>query len=187
MSQDERRRLRGFQFLSAKPLLVVVNADESDLSLLTQPGRVIEQMGLAPFLAHAATGAVAFSATIELEIAQLEAPDAAAFLADLGLSEPGVDRIIRAVYDLLGYVSFFTTGEDESRAWSISRDTPAQVAAAEVHTDIARGFIRAEVVQYDHLVHRGSIQACREHGEVRLEGKEYLVQDGDVINFRFAT
>ena len=94
--------------------------------------------------------------------------------------------MIRASYDLLGYISFFTVGEDECRAWSIPRGTPAQLAAGEIHSDIARGFIRAEVVGYDALIARGSMAACRDHGEVRLEGKEYIVQDGDIINFRFA-
>jgi ribosome-binding ATPase YchF (GTP1/OBG family) len=95
--------------------------------------------------------------------------------------------VIRASYDLLGYMSFFTVGEDECRAWSIARGTPAQGAAGEIHSDIQRGFIRAEVVAYDALTTRGSMAACREHGEVRLEGKEYVVQDADIINFRFAT
>jgi hypothetical protein len=130
---------------------------------------------------------VAVCAKIELEIAQLEAADAAAFLADLGLEESGLDRVIRASYDLLGYISFFTVGEDECRAWSIPRGTPAQLAASEIHSDIARGFIRAEVVSYAHLIARGTMAACRDHGEVRLEGKEYVVKDGDIINFRFAT
>jgi ribosome-binding ATPase YchF (GTP1/OBG family) len=108
-------------------------------------------------------------------------------MADLGLHESGLDRVIRASYDLLGYISFFTVGEDECRAWSIPRNTPAQLAAGEIHTDIQRGFIRAEVVRYDHLLARGSLAHCREHGELRLEGKEYIVLDGDVINFRHAT
>ncbi len=95
--------------------------------------------------------------------------------------------MIRGSYDLLGYISFFTVGEDECRAWSIPRGTHAQDAAGEIHSDIARGFIRAEVVAYDALIARGSMAACKEHGEVRLEGKEYPVQDGDIINFRHAT
>ena len=130
---------------------------------------------------------MAVCAKIELEIAQLEPADAAAFLADLGLKESGLDRVIRASYDLLGYISFFTVGEDECRAWSIPRGTPAQAAAGEIHTDLSRGFIRAEVVAYDAHIARGTMAACREHGEVRLEGKEYIVQDGDIINVRFAT
>jgi len=180
LTGDDLKRLRGFQFLSAKPLLIAVNLDEADLSA----GLGAELM---PFLSRAKTAAVAVCAKIELEIAQLEPADAAAFLSDLGLTESGLDRVIRASYDLLGYISFFTVGEDECRAWSIPRGTPAQLAAGEIHSDIQRGFIRAEVVTYDHLVARGSMAVCRDHGEVRLEGKDYVVQDGDIINFRFAT
>ena len=178
------KMLRGFQFLSAKPLLLVINLDEADLP---QAGRAVELAGLQDFVSGARTRAVPICAKIELEIAQLEDADARTFMADLGLAESGLDRVIRASYDLLGYISFFTVGEDENRAWSIPRGTNAQNAAGEIHTDIQRGFIRAEVVRYDHLLARGSIAACREHGELRLEGKEYIVVDGDVINFRHAT
>ena len=184
LDADAARRLKGFQFLSAKPLLLVVNMDEADLADLTSAA---QRAGLGGLLAGAGTRAVGVCAKIELEIAQLEAADARAFLADLGLQESGLDRVIRASYDLLGYISFFTVGEDECRAWSIPRETPAQLAAGEIHTDIARGFIRAEVVEYGALVARGSLAACREHAELRLEGKDYIVKDGDVINFRFAT
>jgi hypothetical protein len=182
---DDRRRLRGFQFLSAKPLLLVLNVDEGDLSAGLDG--LLQRHGLAELAAGPQTRAVALGAKIELEIAQLEAADAAAFLADLGLSASGLDRVIRASYELLGYISFFTVGEDECRAWSIPRGTVAQAAAGEIHTDLSRGFIRAEVVAYDHLVARGSMGACRDHGEVRLEGKEYTVLDGDILNVRFAT
>ena len=185
---EDLKRLRGFQLLSAKPLLLVINLDETDLTTIgASVDKAAAQTGLTSFLAHAATRAVAVCGKIELEIAQLEGPDATAFLSDLGLTESGLDRVIRASYDLLGYISFFTVGEDECRAWSIPRDTPAQLAAGEIHSDIARGFIRAEVVAYDALIARGSMAACRDHGEVRLEGKEYIVEDGDIINFRFAT
>ncbi len=187
---DDLKRLRGFQFLSAKPLLVVINVDEGRLSggsAATSIDQAAGAAGLTPFLSRAATAAVAVCAKIELEIGQLEPSDASAFLADLGLKESGLDRVIRASYELLGYISFFTVGEDECRAWSIPRGTPAQLAAGEIHSDIARGFIRAEVVSYDALVGRGSMAACRDHGEVRLEGKDYIVLDGDIINFRFAT
>ena len=188
---DDLKRLRGFQFLSAKPLLIVINLDESQLAAGGRTATDIERAAerrradAVPFARG--TAAVAVCAKIELEIAQLDAADAAAFLADLGLKESGLDRVIRASYDLLGYISFFTVGEDECRAWSIPRGTPAQLAAGEIHSDIARGFIRAEVVGYDPLITRGTMAACRDHGEVRLEGKEYVVQDGDIINFRFAT
>ena len=188
---EDLKRLRGFQFLSSKPLLIVINLDETQLSAggeaATRADRAAGAAGLSEFLSRAGTAAVAVCAKIELEIAQLEPSDAAAFRADLGLKQSGLDRVIRASYDLLGYISFFTVGEDECRAWSIPRGTPAQLAAGEIHSDIARGFIRAEVVAYDHLIGRGTMAACRDHGEVRLEGKDYIVQDGDIINFRFAT
>jgi GTP-binding protein YchF len=184
---EDRKRLRGFQLLSAKPLLLVMNLDEADLALAADSTRAAQGLGLGEFLRHASTRAVAVCAKIELEISQLEPADAAAFLADLGLGEPGTGRVIRATYDLLGYITFLTVGENECRAWSVPRGTSAHVAAGEIHSDIARGFIRAEVVHLADLVARGSIAACREHGEVRLEGKDYVVQDGDVITFRFAT
>jgi ribosome-binding ATPase len=188
LTGDDLKRLRGFQLLSAKPLLLVINVDEADLADVgASVQRAAEHTGLTAFLAHAATGAVAVCGKIELEISQLEGADAAAFLSDLGLTESGLDRVIRATYDLLGYISFFTVGEDECRAWSIARQTPALLAAGEIHSDIQRGFIRAEVVSYEALTTRGSMQACKEHGEVRLEGKDYTVQDGDIINFRHAT
>jgi hypothetical protein len=168
-------------------LLLVVNLDEADTALLADGARAAEGAGLSSFLSRGGTGVVAVCAKIELEIGQLDAADAAAFLADLGLTEPGVSRVIRTTYDLLGYLSFLTVGEDECRAWSIPRGTDAQAAAGEIHSDIARGFIRAEVVRFEDLIARGSFAGCREHAEVRLEGKDYVVQDGDVINFRFAT
>jgi GTP-binding protein YchF len=185
LGADDRRRLRGFQFLSAKPLLLVLNVDERDVAGGLDP--LLARHGLADLAAGPHTRAVALGAKIELEIAQLEPADAAAFLADLGLTASGLDRVIRASYELLGYISFFTVGEDECRAWSIPRGTAAQAAAGEIHTDLSRGFIRAEVVAYDRLIARGSMAACRDHGEVRLEGKEYIVLDGDIINVRFAT
>jgi GTP-binding protein YchF len=187
LAGEDLRRLRGFQLLSAKPLLLVINLDESDVDAARSVEEAAKRTGLTAFLSRAATGAVPVCAKIELEIAALEPADAQAFLADLGLQESGLARVIRASYDLLGYLSFFTVGEDENRAWSIPRGTVAQDAAGEIHSDIARGFIRAEVVAYDALIARGSMAACKEHGEVRLEGKEYIVKDGDIINFRFAT
>ena len=191
LAGDDLKRLRGFQFLSAKPLLVVINLDEAQLAPGAGTGEALDgavsAAGLGGFLTRAATGAVAVCAKIELEIAQLDAPDAAAFLASLGLEQSGLDRVIRASYSLLGYISFFTVGEDECRAWSIPRGTTTHLAAGEIHSDIARGFIRAEVVGYDTLITRGSMAACREHGEIRLEGKDYVVVDGEIVHFRFAT
>jgi hypothetical protein len=189
LGDEDRRRLRGFQFLSAKPLLMVLNVDEGDLAGGAAAGldRALARVDLTGLGSGPATGVVAVCAKLELEIAQLEAADASAFLADLGLTESGLDRVIRASYDLLGYISFFTVGEDECRAWSIPRNTYAQAAAGEIHSDLSRGFIRAEVVAYDRLAARGAMAACRDHGEVRLEGKEYIVVDGDIITVRFAT
>lgn len=187
LAGDDLRRLRGYQFLSAKPLLVVLNLDEADVAAAASVERAAEQTGTTAFLSREGTLAVPVCSKIELEIAALEPEDASAFLADLGLGESGLDRVIRASYDLLGYISFLTMGEDECRAWSIRRGTSALDAAAEIHSDIARGFIRAEVVGYDTFIARGSVQACRDHGEFRLEGKDYVVQDGDIINFRHAT
>jgi len=181
---EDLRRLRGFQFLSSKPLLIVLNLDEADLP---QADRAVELAGIQDLVKGPNTRAVPICAKIELEISQLDPDDATAFMADLGLKESGLDRVIRASYDLLGYISFFTVGEDENRAWSIPRGTSAQNAAGEIHSDIQRGFIRAEVCRYEVLLARGSIAACRDHAELRLEGKEYIVLDGDVINFRHAT
>jgi GTP-binding protein YchF len=180
----DARRLRGFQFLSEKPLLAVINLDEADVN---QADQVADALQLGDLLETSGAHALGVCARIELEIAQLDAEDARAFMTDLGLSASGLDRVIRAAYELLGYISFFTVGDDECRAWSIPRGTPAQTAAGAIHSDIERGFIRAEVVPYDALIARGSLAACRDHGEVRLEGKEYVVADGDVINFRHAT
>ena len=181
LERDDARLLRGFQFLSAKPLLLVVNLDEDDVG---DADGAVERAGLA--LSQANVRAVPVCAKIELEIAQLDAEDARLFLADLGLREPGLQRIVRAAYELLGYISFFTVGKDECRAWSVADGSLAPEAAGAVHTDMQRGFIRAEVVGQADLLRRGSLGACRNHGEVRLEGKEYVVRDGDVINFRFA-
>jgi GTP-binding protein YchF len=184
LSGEDAHRLRGFQFLSAKPLLLVVNLDDADAASVEDAGSI---PGLAAFLQNSGAAATGVCAKIELEIASLDPADAQAFLTDLGLKESGLDRIIRAAYDLLGYISFFTVGDDECRAWSIPRGTPAVLAAGEIHSDIQRGFIRAEVVACDRLLARGSLAACRDHGELRLEGKDYPVLDGDVITFRHAT
>jgi hypothetical protein len=183
LSGEDAHRLRGFQFLSAKPLLLVVNVDESDVGVVEDAARLAGVVDAG----DSGSRVTAVCAKIELEIAALEPADAAAFLADLGLEQSGLDRIIRAAYDLLGYISFFTVGEDECRAWSIPRMTPAVLAAGAIHSDIQRGFIRAEVVACDRLLERGSLAACRDHGELRLEGKDYPVADGDVITFRHAT
>jgi ribosome-binding ATPase len=183
LSDDERRRLRGYSFLSGKPVLLVVNMGEGEVR---DAGAYLERAGLAAYAADRPGFALCpMSAPIEAEMAQLAPEDARAFREDLGLAEPGLERVVRTSYALLGLVSFLTAGEDECRAWTIPRGTRAQQAAGTIHSDIERGFIRAEVVAFEDLRAAGSIAACRERGTLRLEGKDYLVRDGDVINFRF--
>ena len=182
LTDEERRRLKNYSFLSEKPILLVVNVGEEQIR---RAGALLAESGLAAFAAAPGRAVCPVSATIEAEVAQLSPEDAKAFRDDLGLEEPGLDRVIRISYALLGLISFLTAGEDECRAWTIRKGTRAQLAAGAIHSDIERGFIRAEVVSYDDLVAAGSLAACRDKGTLRLEGKEYVVRDGDVINFRF--
>jgi GTP-binding protein YchF len=182
LPEEDRRRLRSYSFLAEKPMLLAVNLGEGGLR---DAARFLESSGLAAFAARPKLALCPVAAPIEAEIAQLPPEDARAFLQDLGLEEPGLDRVIRTSYALLGLISFLTAGEDECRAWTIRDGTRAQQAAGAIHSDIERGFIRAEVVSFDDLLAAGSLPACREKGTLRLEGKEYVVRDGDVINFRF--
>ncbi len=176
LDPEDEKRLRGFQLLSAKPMLIVINADE------TRAAEAPEAFGAQP---RPQVRAVTISAPIEQEISTLSPEEQKDFLADLGLAEPSIDRVTRASYDLLGVISFFTVGEDEVRAWTIRRGTKAREAAGAIHSDIERGFIRAEVVQCDDLIRLKTMAACRDAGLFRLEGKEYVVKDGDVVHFRF--
>jgi len=183
LSDDDARVLRGFTFLSEKPILHCVNLAEKEIE---RAGGLIENFGLGEIAARPGTRIGWVSAVIEAEVAQLAGEEQAAFLADLGLTEPAIKRVLRECYELLGLVSFFTVGEDEVRAWSIPRGTRAHDAAGAIHSDIARGFIRAEVVGYDELVAAGgSMASVRERGQFRLEGKDYLVRDGEICHFRF--
>ena len=181
-SRDEEKTLRGFTFLSLKPLLLVVNAGEGDVSLL---GEGPEAFGLAKEAAQPGTDVVALSAKIESEIAHLDDEFAEGFRKDLGITEPALDRTIRVSYRLLRRISFFTVGQDECRAWRIPKATRAQEAAGTIHSDISKGFIRAEVLAYKDLMEAGTWNHARDRGMVRLEGKDYLVEDGDITNFRF--
>ena len=176
LEPDDEKRLRGFQLLSAKPMLIVINADES---------RAAEAPAAFGIEARPAVRAVTVSAPIEQEISTLSPEEQKDFLADLGLAEPSLDRVTRASYDLLGVISFFTVGEDEVRAWTIRRGSRAREAAGSIHSDIERGFIRAEVVHCDDLIRLKTMAACRDAGLLRLEGKEYVMKDGDVTHFRF--
>jgi ribosome-binding ATPase YchF (GTP1/OBG family) len=146
----------------------------------------VESYGLGAVAQRPASRLGWVSAVIEAEVAQLEGPEQAAFLADLGLAEPAIHRVLQDCYALLGLISFFTVGEDEVRAWSIPRGTRALDAAGAIHSDIARGFIRAEVVGYEDLLAAdGSMALVRERGRLRLEGKEYELRDGEICHFRF--
>jgi hypothetical protein len=174
MSDEEERLIRGYQFLTAKPTLVVLNIDESQL---TDPP--------ALDYPHRQSDIVPLCGKIEAELAQLDADDASAFMDDLGISEAARERVIGLSYDLLGLMSFLTAGPDEVRAWPIRHNTPAVEAAGAIHTDIQRGFIRAEVVAYDDLVAAGGMTEAKKEGTVRMEGKQYIVKDGDVCHFLF--
>ncbi|MBW8877252.1 MAG: redox-regulated ATPase YchF [Acidobacteria bacterium] len=176
LAPDDEKRLRGFQLLSAKPILQVINVDEA------RAAQSPEELGIK---VRPAVRAVTVSAPIELEISTLPPEEQKEFLSDLGLAAPSLDRVTRASYDLLGVISFFTVGEDEVRAWTIRRGTKAREAAGTIHSDIERGFIRAEVVHCDDLIRLKTMAACRDAGLLRLEGKEYAMKDGDVAHFRF--
>ena len=175
---EEWVSLAGFRFVTQKPLLVVLNVAEGDAAAPPPPD-------LAGHAAEAGLGLVVLAGQVEMDIAQMDPEEQKEFVASLGLAEPAVGRFIRAAYALTDLISFLTAGEDECRAWPIRRGLNAQKAAGKIHSDIERGFIRAEVVHWDDLVHLGSEAKCREAGKFRLEGKEYVVHDGDVINFRF--
>jgi len=177
LAVDDEKRLRGFQLLSAKPLLVVINVDEDKIGDASP-----ESFGLTE---RAQSASVVLAAPIEAEIAKLPADEQVEFLGDLGIDEAAVDRVVRASYELLGLISFFTVGEDEVRAWTIRRGTAAREAAGTIHSDLERGFIRAEVVPWQELEEKKTLAACRDAGTLRLEGKEYVVEDGDVAHFRF--
>ena len=179
-SDTEEKEIRGFTFLSMKPLLVVVNLDEGDVG--TNP---FEDSTWTALKDSPQMGFSSACATLEGELADLDADDAATFMEDLGLADRALDRIIRDSYHLLGLISFFTVGEDECRAWSIRRGTPAVEAAGAIHSDIQRGFIRAEVVPCEALLETGSLAECRNNATLRLEGKTYQVADGDVVHYRF--
>lgn len=181
LAPDERALLRGYSLLTDKPALVAVNVGEAQLRRRDYAGRA----ELEAYCAERGLAKVVFSGDVEAEIADLPEEERAVFLAEYGLDEPGVERLARAAHASLGLIAFLTAGEDEVRAWPIERGTVARDAAGKIHSDMARGFIRAEVVAFEDLARAGSLKACREQGVLRLEGKEYIVRDGDVINFRF--
>ena len=180
LDADELRRLRGYRFLSEKPVLVVLNLDEARLTEAASLESEARQR-----YDHRETDVVALAGKIEAELAELDEEDARVFMDDLGIREASRGRVIRLTYALLGLISFFTAGEDECRAWTIHRGDTAVDAAGVIHSDLARGFIRAEVVTYADLVACGSTAEARRRGLLRSEGKAYNVQDGDVIEVLF--
>ena len=182
LTAEEEKRIRGFTFLSAKPVLLVINAGDQDASKI---GRVVDIFGLQKQVSKHKVGITAVCGKIESEIAALTPEDAQVFMDDLGIPGNALDRIIQNSYDLLGIFSYYTVGEPEVRAWTIPRNTTALQAAGVIHTDIEKGFIKAEVVSFEDMVELGSFQAAKSKGILRLEGKEYRVQEGDVILFRF--
>jgi GTP-binding protein YchF len=181
LDDEERKAIRGFRFLTLQPQLVVANMDEADVA---KPDAVLAPLREA-IAKHKAMSVVPVSAKLEAEIADLPADEAAAFRADLGMSEPALHRIVRATYELLGLISFFTTGDDEVRAWTIPANTPAQQAAGAIHSDLERGFIRAEVIRWDELLKAGSEAKAKQLGTMRTEGKNYPTQDGDCVHVLF--
>lgn len=181
LDEEEEKRLRTYDFLTRKPLIVAVNLDEEQMRSNSYP----QQEELQSELARLNLPLIKVSAQIENEIKELDEDDAHLFLEELGLIDTGIARLARTVYEHLGLMSFFTVGEDEVRAWTIKIGTVARKAAGKIHSDIERGFIRAEVVSYEDLLECGNSQAVKEKGRFRLEGKEYIVQDGDIISFRF--
>jgi len=185
-NEEELKTMKPFQFVSTQPEVIVLNVGENDLNtpraaeLQQEAEKFISDRGIA-----STTKVVTLCGKIETEIAQLSPEEAKAFLDDLKIDEPALNKLIRVSYDLLGLISFLTAGEDEVRAWTIRKGTNAQNAAGKIHSDIERGFIRAELVGYNDFIAGGTMAAARDKGLLRLEGKTYEVKDGDIINFRF--
>lgn len=181
--EDETEWLRSYNLLTGKPVIFAANVAEEDLANDGADNAHVQ--AVKAFASESGSEVFVICAQIEQEIAELDDEEKAMFLEDLGLSESGLEKLIAASYRLLGLISFLTAGEDECRAWTIKVGTKAPQAAGKIHTDFERGFIKAEVVSYENLIEQGSIAAAKEKGLVGLEGKEYVVKDGDVILFRF--
>jgi len=181
LTPEERKPISGFLFLSQRPMLYVLNLGDDEAA---EMDKAVEKHKLAALQGRANTAVVGVCGRLEAELAEVEGKEAADLLSSYGLKEPGLDRLIRATYDLMGLIPFFTAGEPEVRAWTIREGATAVKAAGEIHSDIEKGFIRAEVVRCEDLLAAGSIAAAKEKAQVRLEGKEYVVQEGDVILFR---
>jgi hypothetical protein len=177
-SPEEESLISGFGFLSRKPLLALFNTSDERAGQALSPAYEEE-------LKRRGISGMALAGKLEMEIAHLNEADREIFLKEIGIAEPARARFIRVSYQLLDLISFFTTGKDEVKAWTITRGTPARKAAGKIHSDIERGFIRAEVIPYEDFIALGSEVKCKEAGKLRLEGKDYVVQDGDIVHFRF--
>jgi ribosome-binding ATPase len=183
MTPEDKKRFRGFMFLSEKPILYVLNIGESS-SLGADLENAVQKYKLGDVAARLNAGATAICGKVEAELSEMNDADAAEFLASYGLKESGLTRLIRTTYALLGLISFFTVGEDECRAWTIPVNTRAVQAAGAIHSDLEKHFIRAETIRWDQLLEAGSEANARAKGILRLEGKDYIVQDGDVQHIR---
>ena len=184
LNDDQKAMLRGFNLLSQKPIIYVLNVSEDDYINDLKDNKYVDK--LKAFAAEEGSEIVPISVKIEEEMSELDDEERKAFLEDMGIKASGLDKLIKKSYELLGLMSFLTTGEDETRAWTIKKGTKAVDAAAKIHSDIARGFIRAEVVSYDDLVANDmSMNKVKEKGLMRLEGKDYIMQEGDIVYFRF--
>lgn len=183
LSDEERELIKSTPLLSAKPVIYAANLSEEDFTNNIETNENFKKVcGLA---AEERSAVLPICAQIEAEISDMEQDDKAMFLSELGLEESGLNRIIREGYSLLGLISYLTAGKQEVRAWTITRGTKAPQAAGKIHTDFEKGFIRAEVISYDSLMECGTMAAAKDKGLVRLEGKEYVMQDGDIVLFRF--
>ncbi len=179
LSPSEEKRIRGYAMLTQKPLFHMINVDEDNIAAVKRPDAI--------YTSHKkSTVALAFCGSIEKEIEDLEGDEKEAFLEEYGLAELSTQKFLKTSYNLLQVITFFTIGKAEVKAWTIKNSTPAVFAAGAIHSDIERGFIRAEVIPWNELIEHGSLSASKEQAAVRLEGKDYIIQDGDVIQFRFA-
>jgi ribosome-binding ATPase YchF (GTP1/OBG family) len=183
MTPEEKKLVRGFEFLSQKPILYVLNISESP-NLGKDLEEAVGKYKLTEVASRPNAGATAVCGKVEAELAEMSDEEAAEFLAGYGLKESGLSRIINKTYDLLGLISFLTVGEDECRAWTIAKGTKAVDAAGAIHSDLAKHFIRAETIHWDQLLEAGSEANARAKGTLRLEGKEYIVKDGDILHIR---
>lgn len=181
LTDDEKELLKSFSLLTAKPVIYVANISEDDI----ESGENDMSRAVAEYAHAEHSGVISLCARIEEELISLPKEERDDFKAELGIKESGLEKLVKASYDLLGLMSYLTAGEKEVRAWTIKKGTKAPQAAGKIHTDFEKGFIKAEIVSYDDLVEAGSFLKAKEKGKVRMEGKEYVMQDGDVVLFRF--